>query len=266
MYLSRINTTLIKGTSLEEVNQVRLDTDGVRQNRLFYFIDDEGKMVNGKRLGELVRIQSSYHDETKQLAIQLPTDKIINAQVRLTKKIVLTDFYGRPVKGWIVDGPWAEAISKFFGCSLRLVQVAPRVTAADVHPVTLISTATMDAIRGPTSESDAQWRNRFRMLFEIEGLKPYEEDSWENKLLYIDEAVVRVVGPVPRCIVTTQNSVTGIRNFETLKAIRLARGEHRRYLSSPTAHLPDGGKLLLGMYAVIERSGVVRRNCQVYIF
>ena len=54
-------------------------------------------------------------------------------------------------------------------------------------------------------------------------------------------------GPVPRCVVTTQNPRTGEKDFDTLAALHRLRGENSRKLSTPTAHLPDGGRLVLGV-------------------
>ncbi len=72
--------------------------------------------------------------------------------------------------------------------------------------------------------------------------------------------MLSVVGPVPRCVVTTQNPRTGEKDFDTLAALHRLRGENSRKLSTPTAHLPDGGRLVLGVYATVTTPGMVRRG------
>ena len=48
--------TAVKGTNLRSVDRIRLDRDGVRENRRFYLIDARDRLVNGKVLGELTAI------------------------------------------------------------------------------------------------------------------------------------------------------------------------------------------------------------------
>lgn len=259
----RINTTPVKGTALLQPETVRLDSAGVHANRRFHFIDLRGAMVNGKRTGELVRLRSGYDADSNRLSITFPDGTCIEEKVRLSDEEVSTDFYGRPVRGIVVDGPWGRAVSEFAGVELRLVHVSSDTTGTDVHPVTLISRATMEHIRNSSNGPAARWEDRFRMLFEVDGPGPYEEDSWVDRTVAVGEAIVRVIGPVPRCVVTTHDPASGIRSFDTLGALRQARGEHALALSTPTAHLPDGGKLLLGVYAVVERPGTVWRGCAV---
>jgi uncharacterized protein YcbX len=67
-------------------------------------------------------------------------------------------------------------------------------------------------------------RRRFRMLFEIDGCEPHEEDGWLGRRVRVGEAVVRVVEPVERCVVTTRDPDTGERDVPTLDILRRYRG------------------------------------------
>lgn len=261
----RINTTPVKGTGLQQPGQVALGPAGVHENRRFHFIDARGTMINGKRAGGLVRLRSDYAAEADRLSIGFPDGRRVEDRVRSTGEAVTTDFYGRPVHGHVVDGPWGDAVSEFVGIALRLVHISSAITGTDVHPVTLISRATMEHVRSNANGPAQRWEDRFRMLFELDGLDPYEEDHWIDRSVAIDEAIVRVIGPVPRCVVTTHDPASGVRGFDTLGALRRARGEHQQALSTPTAHLPDGGKLLLGVYAVVEKPGAVRLGSEASV-
>lgn len=123
----------------------------------------------------------------------------------------------------------------------------------------------MEHVRSRADGPVERWDDRFRMLFELDGLEPYEEDTWVDRSVEIGEAIVQVIGPVPRCVVTTHDPASGVRSFDTLGALRSARGERAQALSTPTEHLPDGGKLLLGVYAVVERPGTVRQGSTVSV-
>ena len=61
------------------------------------------------------------------------------------------------------------------------------------------------------------------------------------------QALLRIYGQVPRCVVTTQSPETGLKDFDTLKTIAAYRGV-------------DGGPegIPFGMYAEVEHPGRVR--------
>jgi hypothetical protein len=127
-----------------------------------------------------------------------------------------------------------------------LVRADHDVDGSDVEPLTLVSQASVDdlATRGG-HEGDLDIR-RFRMNLELEQTRPYEEDSWDGRLVAIGEAVVRIAGQVPRCRVTTRDPDTGERDFPTLKVITSYRP------------LIDGTGIPFGMYARVETPGVAR--------
>lgn len=261
----RISITPIKGTALHHPGQIELGPNGVAENRLFHLVDAHGLMANGKRFGSLVQVRADYDGRSRILSLQTPDGKSFTEAVHLTGEQAETSFYGRPVRGTVVGGRLAGFLSDHVGATLRLVQVDTPGAAVDVHPVTLISTATMDHIREGAGGPADGWPNRFRILLELDGLPAFGEEAWESRTLAIGAAVVSVVGPVPRCVVTAQNPHTGVQDFDTLAALRRLRGAPGRTLSTPTAHLPDGGRLMLGVYATVTTPGIVRRGDAVHV-
>ena len=83
------------------------------------------------------------------------------------------------------------------------------------------------------------------MLLTLEGCEPHEEDTWEGCRFRVGSAVIRVIGKVPRCVVTTRDPDTGIRDFDSLKEIKAYRG------------LRDGKAIDFGVYADVEEPGVI---------
>lgn len=241
-HLSRINITPVKGLALTHPDSVPLDDSGVFLNRRFFLIDDDGIMINGKRAGPLVRLAARM-DDAGALAITFPDGRHLCATPQAGAQATVTDFYGRAVHGRLVDGPWNAAISAHAGRSLRLVRADDDTIATDVHPVTLISRATLDFVRTQCAAPAANWANRFRILFELDGPAAFEEDGWVGRRLAIGTAVLQVIGPVPRCPVTEQDPATGERNFDTLSALRKLR---------PAG---PGGRVMLGMYARVAQHG-----------
>jgi uncharacterized protein YcbX len=143
-----------------------------------------------------------------------------------------------------LDGPWREALSTLHGSPVRIVR-PDGPGQLQLTPVTLVSRASLERL-GREAGGDAVDGRRFRMLFDLDGCGPHEEDGWDGRRVRIGEAVVRVAGPVERCAVTTRNPETGEVDLDTLGLIRGYR-EPR-----------DGVTIPFGVYARVETPGLVR--------
>ncbi len=86
----------------------------------------------------------------------------------------------------------------------------------------------------------------FRMLIGIGGCEPHDEDNWIGKRVALGDAVVRILAPTARCVVTTRDPRSGARDFDTLRVIKELRGVSARRT------------LDLGVYGAVERRGRVR--------
>jgi len=84
------------------------------------------------------------------------------------------------------------------------------------------------------------------MLLEVAGCAPHEEDSWVGRRVRVGDALVEILGPVPRCATTTRDPSTGIRDFDALRAIAAYRGRR------------EGKKIDFGVYARALEPGTVR--------
>jgi uncharacterized protein YcbX len=62
------------------------------------------------------------------------------------------------------------------------------------------------------------------MTFGIDGVVAYAEDDWLGRDVRVGGAVVRPVGNVGRCAVTTHDPDTGIASFDTLRTLQATRG------------------------------------------
>src|SRR3954447_6498155 len=69
---------------------------------------------------------------------------------------------------------------------------------------------------------------RFRMLFEIEGVRPHEEDEWIGTQVRVGGATLQLNGDIGGCAVTTHDPDTGIPTVDTLKALAGYRREGRK--------------------------------------
>jgi uncharacterized protein YcbX len=217
--VSRISIAPVKGLGLVHPEAVQLDETGVLENRRFHVVDADGRRFNQLRKGALVQIGVDYDADQERLALRFPDGAVADGVVALGGEIE-TDFYGRPVAGRLVEGPWSQALSGWAGRPLRLVQSDPglAVDRGRGH-VSLVSAASLAELGERAGHSRAVDGRRFRMLFELDDCEPREEDTWVKRQVRIGDAVVRIRGDVGRCAITTQNPETGEPDFDTLRTI-----------------------------------------------
>ena len=148
----------------------------------------------------------------------------------------------------VVEGPWAELLSRLHGSSVRIVRPEAPGQLQEA-PVTLVSRASVERL-----EREAGRRvdpRRFRMLFDLDGCDEHEEDAWSGRRVRLGGAVVRIGGGVGRCAVTTRDPDTGVRDLDTLCLLRAYR--------EPLAD----GEIPFGVYAAVEEPGIVRVGDEV---
>ena len=194
-----------------------------------------------------MQIKPEY-DGTR-LALRFPDGTSAEADVALGEEIT-TDFYGRPVGGHIVEGPWADALSSWAGRPLRLVQSPPgdAIDRGRGH-VSLVSRASLEELGRYLEQNGAVDGRRFRMLFELDGCEPHEEDTWLKRHVRIGESVVYLRHDVGRCAITTQNPDTGAPDLDTLRTIREYRSE--------TANEKGKKHIPFGVYGEVNEPGRV---------
>jgi len=239
--VSRINTTPVKSLRLQHPDAVELGPDGARDDRRFLLVDDGRRLYNGKRDTSLVRATATWDPSARTLSLILPSGETLEAEaVRLRPDVVAV--YGRQVRGHVIEGPWADALSDLVGRSLTLIEREDGAWATDSRPATLVSRGSLGLIDGDG--------RRFRMLLELEGLEALAEDGWRSCRLRIGDATLLVGDPTPRCAVPSADPDTGRRDRDVLHELLDVRG-------------PVEGAACLGVYADVLEPGTVRVGDEV---
>ncbi|HET8978412.1 MAG TPA: MOSC N-terminal beta barrel domain-containing protein [Solirubrobacteraceae bacterium] len=231
----------VKAMRLQPVDAIDLDEHGASGNRSFYVIDERGEMINGKRLGGLQAIVPDYDRERGELGLTFPDGREVRAPVRHGETLP-TRFFSHPRPARPLDGPWSDALSDHFGRRLRLVDGGSAVDRGRQAAVSLISRESLERLAG-VAERDTVDGRRFRMLIEVAGVQPHQEDRWVGRRVRIGAALVAMHGHVGRCMVTTRNPETGDVDLRTLHALAAYRREEES-----TEPLPFGvyGEVLSG--------------------
>lgn len=88
-------------------------------------------------------------------------------------------------------------------------------------------------------------QHRWRGNIWLEGLAPWQEFDWIGKRIRIGDAELDVREPITRCLATTANPDTGLRDAQTLVALKEGWG-HQNF----------------GVYAVVTKAGRIAHNDQ----
>ena len=198
----------VKAMALVQLERAVLERTGIRGDRAFAVIDAQARRVGGKRIGPLALIRPDHDPESGRLALRFPDGVVVDGVVELDGPIDAMFSNVRSVRP--VIGPWSAAISAWAGQALRLVALTDPGNGLDRGPsATLLSTAALASLAEAGGEDRPLDGRRFRMTFGIDGVEAYAEDDWVGREVRVGGAVVRPVGNVGRCAVTTQDPDTG---------------------------------------------------------
>jgi MOSC domain-containing protein len=245
--VARFNVTPVKSTALHHPERIRLDERGAAGDRRFFLVDASGRRFSGATKAPILPIRAAYDEAADRLELRLPNGVVVaGTTAEPDGEALEVNFYGRPVAAHVVDGDFSEALSTYAGHEVRLARPDHPGDAIDVRPVTLVSLESVAELARRGEHEGTLDPGRFRMTIEIEGVSaPHEEDTWAARRVRVGDAVIRVDEPVPRCVVTTLDPATGLRDFPTLKVIRDYRGINAEQ------------QLEFGVYANVVEPGVV---------
>lgn len=242
--IARLSVTPVKSTALHHPEEVTLESFGVRGNRRFYLAEDGGRLFTS-RYESSIPIRATYDDDRRWLSLAFPDGTLAEGTTETLGEEIHTDFWGRMAKGRVVEGPWNEALTAHVGRTMWLVEPDALGDANDAAPVSLVSSASADELARRAGR-DAVDARRFRMLVEVDGCEPHEEDEWIGTDLRVGLATIRVQRPVARCRITTLDPESGQKDFETLKEIVAYRG----------VDAEEG--INFGVYATVVEPGKIR--------
>ena len=244
--VARISIAPVKSLGLVHPERVELQLGGVRGDRRFWLVDADGRLLNNKRNGPMVRIRPEWDETTRELALGFPDGTRVEGVVELGEPVAAV-LYGRPHPSRRVIGPWESALAAHVGQPLTLLWSEEHATdrGAAGGDVSLVSRGSLERLRAEAGSSDPVDGRRFRMMFEIEGVEAHAEDDWIGASVHIGSAEIAINGDVGRCVVTSHDPDTGITDLETLDTLARYR--------------PDGRvePLPFGVYGTVRTPGYV---------
>jgi uncharacterized protein YcbX len=242
--VARISVAPVKGFRLHHPDEVHLGVDGVAGNRRFFVIGSDGARLRGSQTPWLALVDAEYDQGAEELSMLFPDGSEVRGVAVGDGERIHTAAGTLDLEGTVVEGPWTAPMTALADSPVRLVRADDLAAAANA-PAALVSDGSLARFAAAAGVDSVDAR-RFRMLFELSGCEPHEEDSWEGRRFSIGDAVVCVGPGVDRCAVTTRDPETALRDLDTLRVLADYRGRRA-----------SDGAVVFGVYADVESPGRV---------
>ena len=248
--VAEINIAPVKSMALAPLTEARLDLGGIVDDRRFYLVNSQGRLLSRRQVGKLAQLVATWNANTGQLRIIFPDGKTLAGQPELDRP-VWTIIWGRRVRGRALMGDWMPAISEFCGQPALLMMSDLPCQVFDEFPVSVLSRASVEHLSGRMGLTDDEClaTDRFRPTLLLDGCDAHQEDGWMNRTISIGDAVVRILAPDPRCAIVDQDPVTGETDTEAVKSI--------------LSYRPNAMAAYFGVYGIVEKPGTLRVGDEV---
>jgi uncharacterized protein YcbX len=223
--VSQLAIAPVKGMRLQGTREIRLGQHGVTGDREFLVIGEDGKLLLTGRTPALLEIEPAWDPVRGVLALRFPDGTVVQDVPEPGASAVTRMYDGREIPGWVIPGPLSAALSGYLGREVCLFRREPEHIGHDDQPVTLMSGASLEAL-APELDGTAPDPRRFRMTIAMTGTDAWTEHGWVGQKVAIGEAILSVIGPVPRCVVTTRNPDSGVTDVRVLHALARLRGKN----------------------------------------
>jgi len=223
--VSQLAIAPVKGMRLQCTSEVRLGQHGIAGDREFLVIGEDGELLLTSRTPALVQIEPAWDPARNVLTLGFPDGDVVQDTPEPGDPATTRMYDGREMPGWIIPGPLGAALSGYLGRRVRLFKRVPEHIGTDDEPVTLMSEASLQALAAEFNGTAPDSR-RFRMNITIAGTDAWAEHAWRGQKVTIGEVDLRVIAPVPRCVVTTRNPESGATDARILHALARLRGKN----------------------------------------
>ena len=223
--VSQLAIAPVKGMRLHGTSEIRLGPHGVTGDREFLVIGEDGSLLLTGRTPALLQIEPAWDRAGDVLALRFPDGSVVRDTPEPGAVAATRMYDGREISGRIIPGPLSAALSGYLGREVHLFRREEQHLGHDDQPVTLMSEASLQAL-APELGGSAPDPRRFRMSITMSGTDAWAEHGWGGRKVAVGGALLRVIGPVPRCVITTRNPDSGATDARVLHALARLRGKN----------------------------------------
>ena len=203
---------------------------GLKYDRRYLLVDENGMFMTQRDFPQMALLKLSFTENSFSVLDIKDNNKTIIPFESQSNKTIKVNIWDDVCNAIVVDKNldlwFSNAIDK--KCSLvympddekrivekKYINEEHIVSFADAYPFLIIGQASLDDLNSKLTTPILM--NRFRTNFVFTGGNPFEEDNW--KKFNIGAAEFEAVKPCARCVITTTDQQTAIRNDEPLKTL-----------------------------------------------
>lgn len=237
--LTAINRFPVKSCRGEALDAAVVEPWGLRGDRRWMVVDDEGVVITAREVNRMVLV----HPEITETGLRVTAPDLPPLEIPTPDPAAQT-----PVTIWsssldaVPAGGEADVwFSKALGRSAHLVHLddprkrptnqdfsepGDRVSFADGYPLLLATEASLAALNDVVLAASATGREplpmtRFRPSIVVDDTEAWVEDDWRR--IRIGDAVFRAVKGCDRCVLTTIDPDTAVREKEPIRSLAQIR-------------------------------------------
>jgi uncharacterized protein YcbX len=228
--LTELNAYPLKSGGGTALRTAGLTPRGLPFDREFMLVGPGGRFLSQRELARMALLRPSYDGEV--LTVNAPgaaplVHKAVDdgevLDVFIQRKECQGVDQGREAATWFSELLDGECRLVRFTGHRATSRGGGEVMFADGYPLLVISAESLADLN--TRLDEPLPMNRFRPSLVFEGLGPYGED--DVRLLRVGDAVIEMVKPCARCLITTTDQETAERGREPLRTLATYRTKDR---------------------------------------
>lgn len=278
--LTSIHRFPVKSCRGAAVPSATVDRWGLAGDRRWMVVDEDGVVITAREANRLVLVRPELTatglrltapdlppldvaepDPATQVPVELWSSRLTAAAAGPEADAWFGKALGRPARLVHLDDPMRRPTDE------RFSEPGDRVSFADGYPLLLATESSLAALNDEVLASSPVDReplpmSRFRPNVVIAGTEPWAEDDWRR--IRIGDAVFRAVKGCARCVLTTIDPETAVREKEPIRSLaRIRRWDGATWFGVNLVPDTYGAEIRVGdelevLEAVAPGSGPIR--------
>lgn len=236
--ITEIWTYPVKGLAGISLKEATVELRGLQYDRRWMVVDENGQFVSQRGFPKMALIGTAIEGGMLRIFDRKQPENGISVSLDLQRnekdETTMVEVWSSRCRANRMDTLADEWLSEMLSEKVRLVSMpdqtkrptdgryAPAgqlVSFADAMPYLFIGQSSLDDLNRRLPDPIPM--NRFRPNIVFEGGQPHEEDHWSD--FRVGDVSFRGVKNCGRCVVTTTDQDTGVRNAEPLKTLATYR-------------------------------------------
>lgn len=234
--LTEIRRYPVKSCRGESLDEAQVEPWGLAGDRRWMVVDQDGCVITAREVNSMLLIRPDLTegglrctapdrapmtvdvpDPSDQGPVTIWSSRLTAASAGAEADAWFADVLGRPARLVYLDDPERRQTDQRFG------EAGDRVSFADGYPLLLTTEESLASLNDVVLHADREPlpMTRFRPNVVVAGASAWAEDDWRR--IRVGDAVFRVVKGCARCVITTLDPETGVREKEPIASLARIR-------------------------------------------